>query len=344
VRLREPEITFVFSFDPGLETLGGVFPLPEQFFNPRESAARGSGARSDSFISAVEVVPGQRLHVGPKHEVGVAFPDFELVLLRRVHGPAYNLENVRGGAAVAVQHADGDTNYRSGSEVAGGARWNRRDEPTVSKTPCADHDRFEQAREGAARADGVHKIALREHDGFAGSQVRGYYRKRNAEIFKLARFENAFDQILKTLIACQAEPGDAPTGDIPEAQGTAGLNDARKRRATGVGSAQDAAHAGSRDVRDGDVVLFEDLQNAEMREAARETSAKREADACPVGHGDCTFVQDFARSVPVPRHTSRIAGKTSSSYGSRVPKKQYFCTPMEIARESMLASLPVPSY
>jgi hypothetical protein len=56
------------------------------------------------------------------------------------------------------------------------------------------------------------------------------------------------------------------------------------------------------------LVLLEDLQNAEMREAARETSAESKANACPAGHGDCTIVQCLARSVPVPRHACRIAG------------------------------------
>jgi hypothetical protein len=92
------------------------------------------------------------------------------------------------------------------------------------------------------------------------------------------------------------------------------------------------------------VVLLQDLQNAEMSEAARETSAKGETDACPAGRGDCTIVQGLARRVAVPRHTSRIAGKTSWSYGPGVPKEQYFCTPMETESESMRESCAVPSY
>jgi hypothetical protein len=67
-------------------------------------------------------------------------------------------------------------------------------------------------------------------------------------------------------------------------------------------------------------------------------SAERGSGACPVGHGDCAFVQDFACSVTVPRHSSRIAGKTSWSYGSRVPKEQYFCTAIENECESMFES------
>jgi len=183
----------VFSFEPGLEILFGVLLLLQQFFNTRERAERGSGAGSDGFIGAVKVVPGQGLNVWPEDEVGVTFPDFELVLLRRVHRPAYDLKNVRGSAAVAVLHADGDTDYRSGTKVASRASWNRGDETTIGKTPRADLDRFEQARESATRADGVHEIALREHHRFAGGQVRGHHSKRNAEIFKVAGLENTFD-------------------------------------------------------------------------------------------------------------------------------------------------------
>jgi hypothetical protein len=277
-------LTLALRFEPGLQIECGVLLLHQQFFNTRESAARGGGTGSDGLFGAVEVVPGQGLHVGPEDKVGVTFPNFKLVLLRGAHGAAYDLKNVCGGAAVAVLHADRDTDYNGSAEAADGARWNGGHETAVRKTPRANLDRFEQAREGATRADGVHKIALREHHGFAGGEIRGDHRKRDAEIFKLARLENACNQILKTLITCQAEAGNAPTGDVPEAQCTAGLDDACKRRATGVSRAEDAAHARPRDVRDGDVILLEDLQDAEMREPARETSAKGESDACPVGH------------------------------------------------------------
>ena len=81
-----------------------------------------------------------------------------------------------------------------------------------------------------------------------------------------------------------------------------------------------------------------------MREATRETTAKREADARSAGHGGWSFVQYHARSVPVPRHSGRIAGRTFSTYGSGVPKKQYFCTAMETERISMSAPSTVPSY
>ena len=275
MHLRKPKITLVFRFEPGLEMLGGIFLLPQQLFNTRESTLRGGGARSDSLISAVEVVPGQGLHVGAKDEVCVALPYFKLMLLRRVYRPAHDLKNIRGGAAMAVLNADGNTDDDGSAEFASGVRRNRSDKSAVRETTRADLDGFEQPREGATRPDGVHKIALREHHGFSGGQVRGYHRKRNAKVLKLSRFEHPLDQILQALIAGQAEARNAPTGDVPEAQRAAGLNNVRERCTTGIGSAQDAPHTSSRDVRDGDMVLFEDLQNTQVCEAARETSAKR---------------------------------------------------------------------
>ena len=90
----------------------------------------------------------------------------------------------------------------------------------------------------------------------------------------MARIKNAFDEAGKTLIASQAESRHAPPRNVTKTKSAAGLDDTRQRCAAGVGSSQDAAHAGPRDVRDGDLVLLEHLQDAKMREATRETSAK----------------------------------------------------------------------
>jgi len=64
---------------------------------------------------------------------------------------------------------------------------------------------------------------------------------------------------------------------------------------------RECCHAGSRDVRDG-MWSVRDLQNAEMREAARETSA--EARLALPGCMAADFRSGFARSVRVPRHTA----------------------------------------
>jgi hypothetical protein len=134
------------------------------------------------------------------------------------------LKYVGRSAAVAVLHAHRNADYHSGAEVPCGTRWNRGDEPAVRKASRSNFDRFEQAWESATRADGIHEIALREHDWFAGGQVRSYHRQRNAEVLKLPGFENPLNQILQALIAGQAEARNAPAGDVPEAERAAGLN------------------------------------------------------------------------------------------------------------------------
>ncbi len=77
------------------------------------------------------------------------------------------------------------------------------------------------------------------------------------------------------------------------------------------------------------MVLFEDLEDTQVSEAARETSAKGQADACSPGNGDCAFIPGLAHRLRVPRHARRIAGGASLSYGSHVPKERYFRTAMK---------------
>src|SRR5258708_36295563 len=131
------------------------------------------------------------------------------MLLSRVHRAAHNLKNVCRGSAMAVLYPDRDTDDRSSAEIAGGASRNRCDQPAVREAPRADLNRLEQSGESAACADGVHKVALCEHHGFARSQIRGDHRKGDAQILKPARLEKPFDEILKTLRAAEPEPLDA---------------------------------------------------------------------------------------------------------------------------------------
>jgi hypothetical protein len=318
VCLRKPEIAFVFRLQPGLENLSGVFLLSQEFFNTGDSAVRSCSASGDGLVGAIKIVPGQGLHIRPKHEVSVAFPDFQLVLLCRIYRAADDLKNVSWGAAMAVLHSDGNAENDGCAEFARGARWNWRDEPSVCQAAGTDLHWLEQARESATRTDGVHEIALREHHRIARSQVRGDDRKGDAKILELTRVEDTCDQVLKTLVARQAETGNAPAGNIPELQGAASLNNASQGRPAGVCSAEDTAHAGSRDVRDGDLVLLEHLQHAKMCETSCKTTAQGKADPCPRGHRGCTIVQGVAWSVPVPRHNRSFSAGTFSTYGSGV--------------------------
>jgi hypothetical protein len=173
---------------------------------------------------------------------------------------------------MTILHPDGNTNHRSGAEAADGVRRNRCDESAVGQAARTDLHGFEQSWKSAARADGIYQVSLCEDDRFAGSKVGGHDGKGNSQVFELARFKHPPDQIAETLVAGQSQAGNTPAGDVAKAQRPARLHNARERRAAGVSSAQDAAHAGPGNVRDGDLILFKDLEDAEVCKTAGETS------------------------------------------------------------------------
>ena len=282
-RLRKPQVALVFRFHPSFQILRRFFLLPQELLDSRKGAARGGGPGFNGFVGAIKIVPGDRFHFGAKNEIGVPLPNLELVFLRSAHGAAYDLKNVCRSAQVAILHAHGYSKDRGCAEFPRGSRGNRCNKTAVCKAACANFHRFEQARKRATRPDGVHQTPLRKYNWFARREVRGHRRKRNPQIFKLSGFEYAFDQISKTIVAGKAEPRNPPASDIAKPQRAASGDDARKRRAARVRRAKNAAHAGSCNVRYGDFILFENLQDAQMCETARESTAKREAQPWPNG-------------------------------------------------------------
>ena len=80
-------------------------------------------------------------------------------------------------------------------------------------------------------------------------------------------------QLLEPVVAREAEARNAPTGKIAEANLAAIPDDSAQGRAAGVGCANDAANTASADASDGDSVLFEHLQDTQMREASSETAS-----------------------------------------------------------------------
>ena len=155
------------------------------------------------------------------------------------------------------------------------------DKAAVGEAARSNPNRFEQSRVGATCANGSNQRALTKDDGIAGSEVSSDDRQGNLHVLEVRGVEDAFDQIAEAMVAGETKAGDAPAGEIAKANGAANSEYASEWRATGVGCAKNAAHAGSCDVRNGDVVLFENFENAQMSKAAREAAAKRQANALP---------------------------------------------------------------
>ena len=169
----------------GFQTTSGDLGPFQESFNARDSAERNGGASVDGFVGAIEIIPGDGVHVGAKNEIGMALPSFELMLLGGADSACDYLKDVGGGAAVAVLNADLDTEDKFGAKLTGGLRGNRSDQAAVDQAARSDIDRLEETRESAARTDGVFEVAVGEDYGLAIVQVGCDDRERDAQILKM---------------------------------------------------------------------------------------------------------------------------------------------------------------
>jgi len=300
-----------------------ILQLEKESVELGKGAASSSGARFDSVVDTLEIVPSEGLHVGTQDEVGVTLPGFELVLLRGADGAADHLKDVGGSAAVAVVQTNGDAYHDFGAELACRSRGNRSDEPPVGEAAGADHDRLEKPREGATRANGIREVPLFEDDGVPRAQVGGNDGCGDGEILKLIGIEEPVDEGAKAFVAGQAEARNTPARKITEANLAALGNDGGKRRATRVGRGEDAADAAAGNAGDGDLVLFQNAQNSKMRVAARKTTAERQPDAgtqpgCVGEQGGRMKASRHERESPMCGWAGAM-GRASRKCGTKVP-------------------------
>src|SRR5580698_2527582 len=117
----------------------------EIFLNSWQSAPRDRCARSDGLVGPVEGVPGERMNVGPQYQIGVAFPNLELMLLCGAHCPRYHLKYIGWRSAVGVLDPHRHAQHKFGAHFACRPGRNWSDEPAVGQAACADLYRLEQA-------------------------------------------------------------------------------------------------------------------------------------------------------------------------------------------------------
>src|ERR1700733_7425907 len=89
------------------------------------------------------------------------------------------------------------------------------------------------------------------------------------------------------MVAATPEARNAPAADVAEFKGAASSDDACQRGAAGIGRTENAADACSRNAGNWYAVLFEDLQNAEMRKATCKSATQGDSDAWPLGQWRC---------------------------------------------------------
>ena len=257
--------------------------MKQEFLNARQCQLRRPNAGFDGLVGFLEVVPGKRIDVRANNEIRVALPVVELMFLRGADGSGNNLEHVFRRAAMAVLHADRNSDNDLSAELAGRVSGHGRHETAVGEPASADLNWLEQSREGATRADGINEWALPKDDRIAGAEVCGHDGKRNFHLLEPGGVKDAFDQVREAMVAGEAEPGDTPAGDVAKTNRATGGENAGQRRAAGVRRPKDASDAGARDVRDGDVILFENRQHPEVSEATCESPTQGQCDAGPRG-------------------------------------------------------------
>ncbi|HEX4803809.1 MAG TPA: hypothetical protein VFV14_09865, partial [Myxococcaceae bacterium] len=150
----------------------------------RESLTGSECACLDGFVCAMEIIPGESVHVRTENEIGVPLPYFKLVLLGGADGAAHDLEKIRRGAVVDILNPDGDGKNAAGSELPRGLRRNGSDQAAVGEPASADLNGFEQTGKCAAGADGVNHVAVSEDDRLAIAEIGGNDSHRDAQVFK----------------------------------------------------------------------------------------------------------------------------------------------------------------
>ncbi len=209
---------------------------------------RGGSASFNGIAGFLEVIPGERIHVGANHEVGVAFPGIELMLLCGADCAGHDLKHILGRSAMAVLNADGNSNNDAAAKLASRLSRHGSDKAAVGETARADLNWFKQTGEGAAGADCFNKRPLAKDDRIASGQVCGDDGEGNLHVFELRGIEDPLNQVSQAVIAGESKAGNAPTRDIAKTDGSAGGENPREWRAAGVGGSEDAADAGTSDV------------------------------------------------------------------------------------------------
>lgn len=107
------------------------------------------------------------------------------------------------------------------------------------------------------------------------------------------------------MIAGEAEAGNAPAGNVAKLQVAANSENFGKRRAACIGCTENAADARAGDVCDGNAILFEDLQDAEVGKPSGKSAAEGKTDARTRFCGACLcFAADWDFAI----HEDKDAG------------------------------------
>ena len=136
-----------------------------------------------------------------------------------------------------------------------------------------------QAGKGAARANRIHHFALiAEHHRLARAQVGRHHGQRNLHLLEAVGFQQAAQEHHHPVAPGESEPADGPPRDVAELHRSAYAFDLSARCAGGVGGGNHGPRAYSPDAVDGNAVLLQNPQHADMRNASGKPAAQSDSD------------------------------------------------------------------
>src|SRR5262245_6461390 len=200
------------------------------------------------------------------------------MLLRGANREGDDLKDVLRSMAAGVLRSDGYSDDYASAKLARGLSWNRRYQATVGQPACPYLHRLKETRIRATGADSFDEGSLLENGWIAAAQIRGDDGERNSHVLELFGVEDPFNNIRQAMVAGQAETGDPPARDVAKANRSTGGQNSRQWCSARVRRSKNAANAGSSDVGNTDVMLFENFEHAEMSETTRKSSAESQAD------------------------------------------------------------------
>jgi len=118
-----------------------------------------------------------------------------------------------------------------------------------------------------------------KNHGFASREVGSCYRQRDAQFLKGLDLEQAVEESNHALITGESVAGKGPAGNVLEAHARGDLLQLRRRKTAAVCGADKSAYACTCNISDRDIFFFENLEDADVGDAAGETSAQGQTNA-----------------------------------------------------------------
>ena len=117
-----------------------------------------------------------------------------------------------------------------------------------------------------------------KHHRFASIKVGRGHAQRNAQLFESLHLQNACQKRNHAVVGSEAAARQRPARKTGEAYAGRHIFKLLQRDAAAVGRANQRAHTGATNHSYGYTFLFENLQNANVRNASRKSAAQRNSD------------------------------------------------------------------